>query len=169
MILYLLQYDMANYKRVYEEGYSYFITMVTHRRQSLLIKNIDLLRKSFAYSKRKFDYHIEEIVILPDHLHMIMTPVNVEEYPKIIGTIKSYFSRHVDIEDAMWLQQSKSRQKQRYKPVWQRRYYEHVIRDEKDYREKIEYMQNNPVKHGLTGDILAWEYSSFFKRKVSAV
>jgi putative transposase len=97
---------------------------------------------------------------------MIMTPVNVEEYPKIIGMIKSYFSRHVDIEDAIWLQQSASRQKQRYKPVWQRRYYEHVIRNEKDYREKIEYMQNNPVKHGLADDIFGWEYSSFFKRKI---
>ena len=158
---------MANYKRVYEEGYSYFITMVTHRRQPILIKNIDLLRKSFAYSKQKFDYRIEEIVVLPDHLHMIITPVNVEEYPKIIGMIKSYFSRHVDIEDAIWLQQSASRQKQRYKPVWQRRYYEHVIRNEKDYMKKIVYMQNNPVKHGLAEDILLWEYSSFAKRDIS--
>ena len=143
------------------------MTMVTHHRQPILIKNIDLLRKSFAYSKQKFDYRIEEIVVLPDHLHMIITPVNVEEYPKIIGTIKSYFSRHVDIEDAIWLQQSASRQKQRYKPVWQRRYYEHVIRNEKDYMEKIVYMQNNPVKHGLAEDILLWEYSSFAKRNLS--
>ena len=158
---------MANYKRVYEEGYSYFITIVTHRRQAILVKNIDLLRKSFAYSKKKFDYCIDEIVILPDHLHMIMIPKNVEEYPKIIGTIKSYFSRHMDLDDTAWLYQSESRCKQRYKPVWQKRYFEHAIRNEKDYKEKIVYMQNNPVKHGLAEDILLWEYSSFAKRDIS--
>ena len=157
---------MANYKRVFEDGYSYFITIVTYRRKPILTEHIELLRKSFAYSKQRFDYHIDEIVILPDHLHMIITPKNVLEYPKIIAAIKAYFSKHFEVDADEVMAQSKCRYAKRYKPVWQRRYYEHTIRNEADWQEKIVYMQNNPVKHGLAKNILAWEYSSFVKRSL---
>ena len=75
---------MANYKRVFLNGYSYFITVVTHRRNMILIENIDILRESFCESKRFYLYEIDAIVILPDHLHMIITPQNAKDYPKII-------------------------------------------------------------------------------------
>ncbi len=65
---------MANYKRLYLDGYSYFITIVTHQRQPVLINNIDLLRESFRESKKYYRFTLDAIVILPDHLHMILTP-----------------------------------------------------------------------------------------------
>ena len=75
---------MANYKRVFEDGRSYFITIVTHNRNPILIENIELLRKSFRMSKVKYTYKIEAIVILPDHIHMIIRPKVAREYPNII-------------------------------------------------------------------------------------
>lgn len=82
---------MANYKRVFEDGYSYYLTMVTHRRNPILTENIALLRKSFAVSKQKYDYNIDAIVILPDHIHMIITPKYAKEYPFIVRAIKLIF------------------------------------------------------------------------------
>ncbi|MDQ7084302.1 MAG: transposase [Sulfurovum sp.] len=84
---------MAKYKRLFLQGYSYFFTIVTHRREPILIDNIELLRESFRESKQFFDYSIDAIVILPDHLHMILSPKNVEEYPRIIKAIKYNFSK----------------------------------------------------------------------------
>lgn len=77
----MLSYTMPNYKRVFEDGYSYYLTVVTHRRNPILIENITLLRQSFAVSMQKYSYRIEAIVVLPDHFHMIITPQNVKEYP----------------------------------------------------------------------------------------
>jgi len=154
---------MANYRRIFEDGYSYYITMVTHRRKPILVENIALLRESFRQSKKVFDYRIDEIIVLPDHVHMIITPAVSVEYPKIIGYIKAYFSRHCDEKYFAEETQSFSRYQRRHKPIWQKRYYEHTIRNEKDMREKINYMQNNPVKHGLAETIEDWKYSSFQK------
>ena len=152
---------MAKYKRIFADGYSYFITITTHRRNPILIENIELLRESFRESKKKFNYNIDAIVIMPDHLHMVITPANCMEYPKIIGYIKAYFSRHCDEKYYIEHTQSYSRYVNRHKAVWQKRYYEHTIRGEKDMLEKITYMQKNPVKHGLVDNIRDWEYSSF--------
>jgi len=114
---------MAKYKRIFADGYSYFITMTTHRRHPILIENIELLRESFRQSKRKFNYKIDAIVIMPDHLHMVITPDICREYPKIIGYIKAYFSRHCDERYYREQTQSYSRYAKRHKAVWQKRYY----------------------------------------------
>ncbi len=131
---------MANYRRVFLNGYSYFLTVTTYKRNPILIENIDLLRKSFAYAKSKFDFTIEDIVILPDHFHVIITVSNAKDYPKIISTIKRFFSQYCDSKYTKHITQSPSRIKKGYSPVWQKRYFEHTIRDEKDYLEKIQYI-----------------------------
>ncbi|MBU1668793.1 transposase [bacterium] len=77
------------------DGYSYFLTVVTHQRNPILIENIDLLRESFRVSKTKYSYKIEAIVILPDHFHLIITPDVFTEYPKIIRAIKYHFSKYI--------------------------------------------------------------------------
>jgi len=160
--------DMADYKRIFQNGYSYFITMVTHRREPLLIKHIDILRKSFQLSKNNYDYSINAIVIMPDHLHMIITPKNAEEYPRIISHIKRSFVYGLDhtikMKAKMTLNQSPYRRKR--SGIWQKRYYEHTIRNEKDMLEKMQYMYRNPIKHGYVDEPDQWKYSSFqFKRK----
>lgn len=152
---------MSNYKRIFLNGYSYYLTVVTHQRNPILLDNIGLLRESFRMSKTKYRYSIDAIVILPDHFHMIITPDIPTEYPKIIRSIKYHFSKHLDKSYYAHLEQSLSRQKRGSKAIWQKRYYEHTIRNEKDYREKLTYMYHNPVKHQYVTDANTWEYSSF--------
>lgn len=151
---------MANYKRIFQDGYSYYLTVVTHRRNPILIDNIQLLRESFAVSKEKYDYSIEAIVILPDHIHMIITPRYAKEYPYIIRTIKQYFSKKCPTKYYEDVEQSMSRHKEGYKPIWQKKYYEHTIRDNKDFEARLEYIYNNPIKHGYVENINDWVYTS---------
>jgi len=148
---------MAKYIRFFMEEHSYYLTIVTHRRNPILIDNIDLLRESFRESKRYYQYHIDAIVVLPDHIHMIITPKVTTDYPKIVKAIKYNFSTRLDIDEV----QSYSRRKRKFKPIWQKRYYEHTIRDKNDYLRCLEYMQNNPTKHNLVNDSKEWKYSSF--------
>ena len=72
---------MPNYKRIFLNGYSYFLTIKTYQNNPILLKNIELLRESFKEAKKKYQFQIEAIVILPDHIHTIITPNKAEEYP----------------------------------------------------------------------------------------
>ena len=152
---------MANYRRIFLDNYSYFLTIVTYQRNPILIDHIELLRESFRYAKSKFDFAIDAIVVLPDHLHMICTLDEATHYPKIISSIKRYFSQRCPEEAYAHLFQSASRKAKGYLPVWQKRYYEHTIRDERDFRARLEYIHYNPIKHGYVQRVSRWEYSSF--------
>ena len=136
------------------------VKIVTYERNPILIENIELLRESFRYTLRLFDFHIQEIVIMPDHLHMIISVDNAKEYPKIISSIKRYFSKNCPSKYYNHIVQSHHREKMGYLPVWQKRFYEHTIRDEKDWITKVQYIHHNPIKHGLTDNIHDWKYSS---------
>ncbi len=150
---------MAQYKRIFLTGYSYYLTIVTHGRNPILIDNIELLRESFRESKCYFKYSIDAIVVLPDHIHMIITPDVFDEYPRIVKSIKYYFSKHCKLEDE--IEQLTSRHRRKYRPIWQKRFYEHTIRDEKDYLRCLEYIRNNPIKHEYVENEKDWKYSSF--------
>ena len=156
---------MPNYKRIFIQGHSYFITIVTHDRQHILIKNIELLRYVFAESKKFYHYDIVAIVILPDHLHMIIEPKDANEYPKIISYLKRKFTylvnKNNEKKNDTFL--SESKKKKRESNIWQRRYYEHTIRDEKDFNLHLDYIHYNPVKHHYVQNTKEWEYSSFDK------
>lgn len=139
--------------------------MTTHGRNPILIENIKLLRESFWISKQNYAYEIDAIIILPDHIHMVITLENAKNYPKIIRSIKQYFSKRCDTKYYVHYLQSKSRDKEGYLPIWQKRFFEHTIRNEKDLQMTLEYMANNPVKHGLVENKEDWIYSSFYKRR----
>jgi len=126
----------------------------------MLIKNIDLLRNSFKNAKQFFNFDIFAICILPDHIHMILKPENIHEYPKIITSIKYYFSNNIDVgvETPTYGYKNKGE-----RGIWQRRYYEHTIRDEEDLNKHIDYIHYNPVKHNHTKNVKDWEFSSFEK------
>ena len=156
---------MAEYRRIFLDGYSYYITMVTHTRNPILIENIELLRASFRQSMRLYRYRIDAIVVLPDHIHMIITPQRAREYPDIIATIKRYFTKHCDPGYYDHLYQSASRYYRGFKPVWQKRFYKHTIRDERDMQEKCQYIYHNPVKHGYTDTPQTWCYTSMNKKR----
>jgi len=156
------------YRRIFADGYSYYLTLVTYQRKPILIDNIEQLRQAFRYSKKNYDYTIDAIVILPDHLHMIITPKRANEYPKIITNIKRAFVYQTvgrglctpTIKNVK-TNLSSSKYKRSHAGIWQERYYEHTIRNEKDLLEKMEYIKNNPIKHALVDNINDWKYSSF--------
>ena len=154
----MLNFKMANYKRFFMDGHSYYITIVTYERKPFLIDNIELLRESFRESKRYYQYSIDAIVILPDHIHMIITPKDCLEYPKIIHAIKYNFSKRYEMKEDFF--QSDSRNRRQMRAVWQKRYYEHTIRNEKDYLRCVEYIRINPIKHQYVENEEKWEYMS---------
>ncbi len=153
---------MPNYKRYYLENCYVFITVLTHHRKSILIKNIDLLRECFKKTLKTFNFEILASVILPNHFHIIIKPENIKEFPKIIGLIKKYFSYAIN-EKYNDKNISASKIKRKEKGIWQRRFYDHVIRDEKDLHTHLDYIHYNPVKHEYSESVKNWEYSSFHK------
>lgn len=154
--------SMPNYKRYYIENRFVFITVVTYNRRAILIDNIELLRGSFKKTLETFDFEIFASVILPDHFHVILKPVNIDEFSKIIGSIKKHFSYRIN-EIFVDKNISESRMNRKEKGVWQRRFYEHIIRDENDLNNHLDYIHYNPVKHNNAKSVKEWEYSSFNK------
>ncbi|BAF73205.1 REP-associated tyrosine transposase [Sulfurovum sp. NBC37-1] len=156
---------MSNYTRLYLDGYSYFITIVTQGRNPILIDNISLLRDSFKRSKQRYDYHIDAIIILPDHIHMIITPKHPQDYSKIITHIKRSFVYGLDknLKEEAREKLTSSSYHRKLSGIWQKRFYEHTIRDEKDWLEKMNYIQHNAVKHEYAETWKQWQYSSFIK------
>jgi len=154
------------YRRIFLNNYSYFLTIVTHRRKPILIEYIDALRTAFRLSKTKYSYTIDAIVILPDHLHMVITPKVATDYPKIIAYIKRSFIYGLpqELKDEGRAEISSAKYNRRHGGIWQERFYEHTIRDEKDWQETMEYIKHNPIKHNLVEDLNDWKYSSFHKK-----
>lgn len=151
---------MPNYYRVFIPNSFVFFTINTYKRQFLLIDNVELLRESFKEAKQKYDFEIHASVILPDHMHLLLSPSIIEEYPKIIYKIKYHFSRNLNYTNKSL---SESKSKKGEKGIWQRRYWEHTIKDESDYKNHMDYIHYNPVKHSLVKKVKDWQYSSFEK------
>ena len=155
---------MPNYKRYYLDNHYVFITMVTYQRIPHLIKNINLLKLSFQKSKEKYQYEIFAISILQEHIHMIIKPQNSSDFSKIIGNIKRYYTYNLDgASKDRTLPLSESRLNRKEAGIWQRRFYDHIIRDEEDLYKHLDYIHYNPVKHNLVKNVKDWEYSSFHK------
>ena len=144
-----------NYKRLFIPNSYVFITVCTYKRRNTLIDKIEYLRQSFKYALNIFKFEITAIVINPNHFHMILKTDDIKNYPKIIGTIKKHFTQNIDIDY--------STNNNREADIWQRRYYEHTIRNEEDLYKHIDYIHYNPVKHGLTETPKDWAFSSFNK------
>jgi len=142
------------YRRVLVPGGTYFFTLVTWHRQPLLTseERIELLRDAFRHVKARRPFTIDGIVILPDHLHCILRlPPGDADYSGRWREIKKRFSRTVDTRT----------NHRNERPVWQRRFYEHTIRDHEDWRRHMDYLHYNPVRHGLVRSAAEWPWSSF--------
>lgn len=151
------------YKRLFLKNTYVFLTVVTSKRRNILIDNIELFKKALNNAKRFHQFEIFGIVILPNHFHILLKPLIIENYPKIIHLIKTYFSKNIDIEKIDDYKLSASRRNKQEKDVWQRRYWEHTIRDECDLYKHLDYIHFNPVKHGYVKSVKDWRYSSFEK------
>ncbi len=151
-----------DYRRTVAPGGTFFFTVVTWNRMPVFSdpNQIDLLRKAVSKVKKDHPFRIIAWVILPDHLHMIWRlPVNDSDYATRWRLIKSQFTHQWNGKDAQLV--SRSRKMKHEAAVWQRRYWEHLIRDVNDLDRHIEYIHYNPVKHGVVKAPIAWPFSSF--------
>ena len=157
---------MPNYRRKYIGSGTYFFTVKTYKGQKLFSESAALgcLRASMAAVKAKWPFEIQAMVVLPEHLPCIWTlPPELPDYSSRWGQIKRNFTK-------MWLSQSKvniqvssSRQKRKEQGFWQRRFWEHAIRDRDDFARHMDYIHFNPVKHKHVDCPHQWPYSSFHR------
>ncbi len=149
-----------NYKRLYVSNSIIFITIVTSKRRNILIKNIELLKFSIKNAHKYYNFKIYAICVMEDHVHLLIKPNNINEYSKIILLIKRTFSKKFDINTMADYEQSESNIKRKERDIWQRRFWEHTIRNEEDLYRHIDYIHYNPMKHYQIAP-KDWKYSTF--------
>jgi putative transposase len=151
---------MVRYRRNFLAGGTFFFTAtLADRRSAALVENVDLLRDAFRTTRHERPFSVDAVVVLPDHLHIVMTlPPDDADFPGRWRRIKSLFTRAVAAHN------------RRYEPnrrgeyaLWQRRFWEHTVRDEADLARHIDYIHYNPVKHGLVAQVSDWPHSSFHR------
>ncbi|MBD9359353.1 REP-associated tyrosine transposase [Methylomonas fluvii] len=151
---------MSNYRRYRIPGGTYFFTVNLLERHSndLLVRHIDLLRESVKQTRKRWSFHIDAWVVLPDHLHCVWTlPDGDEDNTNRWRVIKQAFSKALPATE----KRSAVRIARGERGIWQRRFWEHMILDEADYANHIDYCHINPLKHGLVKQVADWPYSTF--------
>ena len=144
------------YRRAFVPGGTYFFTVVTAQRRPIFSdeRTVGLLRLAFLHVKAKRPFTVDAMVVLPDHLHCLWTlPSGDCDYPIRWRLIKTWVTKCC----------SSVCNGQTERSIWQPRYWEHAIRDETDYRQHVEYIHYNPVKHGYVRRPSEWPYSSFVR------
>jgi len=148
---------MTNYRRNFVSGGVFFFTLnLAERRLRLLTEYVDLLRSAFRETRLRHPFTIEAVAVLPDHLHAIWTsPEGDADFATRWRLIKSSFSRALPRDERV----SISRERKAERGIWQRRHWEHTIRDEADLARHIDYIHFNPVKHGHVTRVRDWPHS----------
>ncbi len=150
---------MPNYRRLRIAGGCYFFTvnLQVRRPNDLLVRHVEVLRAAVFDVRRNHPFHIDGWVVLPDHLHCIWTlPEGDDGFPTRWMLIKKAFSRRLPTTEP----RSPARAGRGERGVWQRRYWEHAIRDEDDFARHMDYLHFNPVKHGYVTRASDWPYST---------
>ena len=152
---------MPQYIRAFVPGGTFFFTVtLLERRRRLLTENIDKLREVFKEARQRRPFTVDAIVILPDHLHCIwMLPSGDADFSTRWHDIKARFAAQIPRGERL----SGQRLKKGERGIWQRRFWEHVILDERDYELHIDYIHYNPVKHGHVTRVADWPHSSFHR------
>ncbi|RJG10186.1 transposase [Pseudomonas cavernicola] len=154
-----MQAYRRSYRRLCEPGGTYFFTLtLENRRLDILSRHIEALRHAIQREKQQHPFCMLAWVVLPDHLHMLwrLQPGDTD-YSNRIRRIKAHFSRQLPPCE----QTSSSRRNKQERGIWQRRFWEHLIRDEEDLRRHLDYVHYNPVKHGYVERAVDWPHSSF--------
>ena len=151
---------MVLYRRNRVPGGTYFFTVTLRDRSSgLLVQYIDHLRHAFRTTHRERPFRLEAIIILPDHLHALWTlPTGDADYAGRWRALKSRFTQALRLQGVPLHADGRGEYR-----LWQRRYWEHIIRDEEDWQRHVDYIHYNPVKHGLVDRVADWPYSSIHR------
>lgn len=148
-----------NYRRLFIKNGLLFITIVTNNRQPILINNIKIIKQCAINVMKIYKYKLLAYCILNDHIHCVIKPKNVEDYPKIIKSFKYSFTKNVGLVKPTYSYEVASSKSNK---IWQSRYWEHTIRDEQDFYKHIDYIHYNSYKHYKIAP-KDWIYSSFLK------
>ena len=151
---------MPNYRRAFVPGGTWFFTvnLLERHNNDLLIREINILRHSVRRVRNKYPFMINAWVVLPEHMHCIWTlPSEDSDFSLRWRLIKSAFSRALPKNE----RRSAVRTAAGERGIWQRHYWEHLIRDEVDYERHMDYIHYNPVKHGHVRVVKDWPYSTF--------
>jgi len=154
---------MPDYRRAFISGATYFFTVTTWHRQPVLVDPFirKSLRKAIILVRQQAPFEILAWVLLPDHLHCLWTmPSGEANFSMRWGLIKRYVSQAAG---SRFMPLTTSRIARREAGLWQRRFWEHLIRDENDYAKHVNYIHWNPVKHGLVRRSQGWPYSTFHR------
>ena len=153
---------MTEYRRPYIPSATWFFTVNLAERKGnrLLVDKIDILRDVFAETKQQYPFRMNAVVVLPDHLHCIWTlPEDDANFSIRWNMLKGAFSKRIEKSERI----SVSRKCRRERGIWQRRFWEHCIRDELDYNRHVDYIHWNPVKHKWVKNVHDWLHSSFHR------
>jgi putative transposase len=155
---------MPQYRREWIPGGTFFFTLVTEGRAPLFAD--ELARNQLHDAMKECGQHrpftLEAIVLLPDYLHLLLTlPDGDSDFSTRIASIKAMFTQSHLATGGIEQSRSDSRQTKRRRGVWQRWFWEHAIRDEKDYNSHLDYIHYNPIKHGYVACPHLWQFSSF--------
>ena len=152
---------MPRYRRANIEGGTFFFTVaIADRSSDLLVRYVDRLRRAYRAVEERYPFDTVAICVLPDHIHAVWTlPEGDANFPLRWSLIKSGFSRGL-AHDAP---RSASNVARRETGLWQRRYWEHVIRNDADLARHVDYIHFNPVKHGYVSQVRDWPHSSFHR------
>jgi putative transposase len=150
---------MPRYRRFKAEGGLFFFTVaLADRSSNLLVREIARLRDAYGKATRLHPFETVAVCVLPDHVHALWKlPEGDTNYSSRWSLIKAGFSRNLPPAPA----RSRSKMAKREKGIWQRRYWEHLIRDDDDLARHIDYIHFNPVRHGLVPRVADWPHSSF--------
>lgn len=152
---------MRTYIRDRTCGATYFITFNLLDRQSkLLTAHIEEFRIAYRRTQHSVPFELNALVVLPDHVHLMMTlPEGDDNCAKGISCLKGQFSSQLQKSEFI----NESRVNKGERGIWQRRFWEHRIRDELDYQRHMDYIHYNPVKHGHVLKVSDWAYSTFHR------
>ena len=151
---------MVRYRRNFLPGGTFFFTVtLDDRRSSALVDHADKLRRAFRTTRAERPFELDAIVVLPEHLHAIMTlPDDDSDFSGRWRRIKSLFAHQLVASGAPI-----SRNHRGELNLWQRRFWEHTIRDEADFERCANYVHFNPVKHGHVSSPADRPYSSLHR------
>ncbi len=155
---------MPNYRRAWQPGGTFFLTLATHRRMRWFADAVArrCLHDAIARVRRDFPFSLVAAALLPDHLHLIMElPADDTNFSIRISAIKGHFTRRWFDAGGSCAQQSASRQRQGYAGIWQKRFWEHAVRDSDDLNRCLDYIHYNPVKHALATCPHTWRWTTF--------
>lgn len=152
---------MPNYRRAWVPGGTYFFTVnLLERDRRLLVDHVDSLRNAFRVARAARHFEIIAIVVLPDHLHCVWRlPASDADNGTRWRHIKATFARSLPRDE----RRSERRVAKAERGIWQRRYWEHLVQDERDLMTHVDYIHYNPVKHGHATRVREWPYSSFHR------